>query len=220
MSINIIVTGLAKVGKSSFINYLAKDSFEIKLNKLDTSIDFCKLNDEVNVFSMSGERFFTDLCNKIVQGVDGVVIMIDSTDYKNIETNMQLAQYLSSLNIPLVIFANKIDLPTSYPLSNIEAMCNVYGEMHSGCAKTGDGVKESLYELLTSINSLGNYNRPEITEDGPLAADGGKSEMLDVFEYFHGYLEELQNYVVSRSYDPQNNRSNMKSIDKSQVLFT
>lgn len=219
MSVKLIVTGLANSGKSSFINCLVSNSFEIKVNKLSMSFDFGALNDEVTLLGINGENFFRNIASQIAQGADGVIILIDSTDYKNFETNIKLAQVIHSMRIPFLIFANKIDMPTAYPLASLENMFNSYCELHSGSAINGEGVKEILYEALTMINDYESFNNASISETALLARDGGKSEMIDVLEYFYGYLQELQNYVISCSYASYDRKVKVDDKEESQVLF-
>ena len=182
-------------------------------------LDFGKLSDEVTVFGIDGENVFGTVANQIIQNASGIILIIDSTDYENLEKNMELADFIRSINIPLLIFANKIDMPTSYPLQYLENMFSVYAPLHTGCANEGDGVKDALYEILSTTRDIETLNRPIYTENCTLATDGGKSEVLDVFEYFYGYLQELQNFVVSRNYNSYDKKIKIDSEKESQVLF-
>lgn len=112
------------------------------------------------IYTVPGQVYYNSTRKLVLQGVDGVVFVADSSaamQDENLESlrNLQenLAEYGRSLEeLPLVIQYNKRDLPDALPLEELEALLNPGGApSFEAVANTGQGVFPTLKALAACV---------------------------------------------------------------------
>ena len=112
------------------------------------------------IYTVPGQVYYNSTRKLVLQGVDGVVFVADSSasmqdenleSMKNLLEN--LAEYGRSLEeLPLVIQYNKRDLPDAMSVEELDALLNPYGvPSYEGVANTGQGVFPTLKALAACV---------------------------------------------------------------------
>ena len=126
------------------------------------------------LYTVPGQVYYNSTRKLVLQGVDGVVFVADSSasmveenleSMRNLEQN--LAEYGKSLaTMPLIIQYNKRDLPDALPVEELQRLLNPYGApCYEAIANTGQGVFPTLKALaarvLESIHTGSRSNAPQ-----------------------------------------------------------
>lgn len=112
------------------------------------------------IYTVPGQVYYNSTRKLVLQGVDGVVFVADSSaamveenleSMRNLEENLN--EYGKSLaEMPLVIQYNKRDLPDALPIEELEQLLNPQGvPAYEGVANTGQGVFPTLKALAGSV---------------------------------------------------------------------
>ncbi len=129
------------------------------------------------VYTVPGQVYYNSTRKLVLQGVDGVIFIADSSEkmreqniesLKNLEEN--LAEYGKNIaNLPLVIQYNKRDLPNAVSLETLEADLNHYGvPSFEAVANTGQGVFPTLKALAAVV--LRNLSKEHSIGGSPVPA--------------------------------------------------
>lgn len=137
------------------------------------------------IYTVPGQVYYNSTRKLVLQGVDGVVFVADSSpsmveenleSLRNLEENLN--EYGKSLsNIALVIQYNKRDLPDALPVEELDRLLNKNGvTTFEAVASTGQGVFPTLKALaaavLESIHSGSKSVPPANAPAAPLPAVG------------------------------------------------
>lgn len=128
------------------------------------------------IYTVPGQVYYNSTRKLVLQGVDGVVFVADSSasmveenleSLRNLEENLQ--EYGKSLaTLPHVIQFNKRDLPDALPVEEMERMLNKHGApTYEGIANTGQGVFPTLKALASCV--LKNIMQERSTTGAPTA---------------------------------------------------
>ncbi len=112
------------------------------------------------VYTVPGQVYYNSTRKLVLQGVDGVIFVADSSEkmreqniesLKNLEEN--LAEYGKNMStLPLVIQYNKRDLPDAMSLEKLAEDLNVFGvPSFEAVANTGQGVFPTLKALAAVV---------------------------------------------------------------------
>ncbi len=112
------------------------------------------------VYTVPGQVYYSSTRKLVLQGVDGVIFIADSSpnmmeenleSMRDLEAN--LAEYGRSADeIPLVIQYNKRDIPGALPIEVLEEKLNVRGvPAFEGIANTGQGVFPTLKAVAAAV---------------------------------------------------------------------
>jgi signal recognition particle receptor subunit beta len=112
------------------------------------------------LYTVPGQVYYNSTRKLVLQGVDGVVFVADSSasmveenleSMRNLEQN--LAEYGKSLaSMPLIIQYNKRDLPDALPVEELQRLLNPYGApCFEAIANTGQGVFPTLKALAARV---------------------------------------------------------------------
>ena len=115
---------------------------------------------QFQIYTVPGQVYYNSTRKLVLQGVDGVVFIADSSasmteenleSLRNLEEN--LAEYGKTLHdIPIVIQYNKRDLPDALPVAELERVLNPMGAPHfEAVANTGQGVFPTLKALAARV---------------------------------------------------------------------
>lgn len=112
------------------------------------------------VYTVPGQVYYNSTRKLVLQGVDGVIFVADSSPdmmEENLESMRNLAENLaeygrSAEEIPLVIQYNKRDIPGALPIAELEEQLNQRGvPAFEGVANTGQGVFPTLKALASCV---------------------------------------------------------------------
>ncbi|MEY2745181.1 MAG: hypothetical protein RL112_223 [Planctomycetota bacterium] len=118
------------------------------------------LKTSFQIYTVPGQVYYNSTRKLVLQGVDGVVFVADSSASmveENLESLGNLEQNLAEYGkdiaeIPLVIQYNKRDLPDALPLEELERLLNPRGvPSFEAVANTGQGVFPTLKALASIV---------------------------------------------------------------------
>jgi len=110
-------------------------------------------NIRLNIYTIPGQSLYKVSRKLILNGVDGIVFIADSSKSKlkeNIESFKELQKYLEEMGIdireiPIVIQYNKRDLPDALPVEELEKHINTIKAPYvESVAINGEGVVETI----------------------------------------------------------------------------
>src|SRR5436190_4427510 len=112
------------------------------------------------IYTVPGQVYYNSTRKLVLQGVDGVVFVADSSaamKEENLESMRNLEQNLneygkSLATMPLIIQYNKRDLPDALPVAELNALLNPYNApCFEAIANTGQGVFPTLKALAARV---------------------------------------------------------------------
>ena len=122
------------------------------------------------LYTVPGQIYYNNTRKLVLQGVDGIVFVADSSStkieenresFRNLVENLQ-AIGLSINDIPVVIQYNKRDLPDALPLNELDAQLNTKRlTTFEAVAKDGQGVFVTLKEIGRQVIERINTNQSE-----------------------------------------------------------
>mmetsp|Transcript_13629 Transcript_13629/g.50988 ORF Transcript_13629/g.50988 Transcript_13629/m.50988 type:complete len:184 (-) Transcript_13629:68-619(-) len=161
----VLVLGLANSGKTTLVNRLQpKKRADETAPTVGFSVErFTLFKTKLTVIDMSGQQKYKQLQECYYHDANAVVFVVDSAgDESGIESAKnalnEVLKHESLKNVPLIIFANKSDLPRARSAAEIATAMNLVEDeaspthraWHVGacCAKTGEGVDEGMRWVL------------------------------------------------------------------------
>lgn len=167
----ILMLGLDAAGKTTIL-------YKIKLNEVVTSIPTIGFNVETvtpmkgltfTVWDVGGQKKIRQLWHHYFQGAQGVIYVVDSTDHERLEeAKCELYNIIKSNEIsprvPVLVFANKQDLPgslTAAQLIDQLAIRQLPGNpwhVQTTCATTGEGIYEGLNAFSKMVREFKKEN--------------------------------------------------------------
>lgn len=133
------------------------------------------------IYTVPGQVYYNSTRKLVLQGVDGVVFVADSSaamveenleSMRNLEQN--LAEYGKNLaTIPLIIQYNKRDLPDALPVEELNRLLNPHNApFFEAIANSGQGVFPTLKALAASVlESIHSQNKsaPQAASAAPIS---------------------------------------------------
>ena len=120
------------------------------------------------IWDVGGQDNKRPLWNQYTRSSDGIIFVVDSEDKERLEeAKLELIRLLKNADnqkLPLLVIANKQDLPHSLPLCEIETALGLR-DLHPGqmwsirgaCAVTGEGLTEAMdamYDLIVKKKTM------------------------------------------------------------------
>ncbi|MHA2297154.1 MAG: ADP-ribosylation factor family protein [Candidatus Hodarchaeales archaeon] len=167
--------GLAAAGKTTLIKRMIKGRFIDDLPPtIGINIDQLKYKNSASQFvswDVGGQAYYRDDWKPYLKKSSGCVFVIDSNDREKVpevkeEFWMRLVPEIASLNIPLVVLANKQDLTSPMSTGEIARAIELhkleisYGIIPTS-AKTGLGIEKALEWLQQIIIEMRTKERGE-----------------------------------------------------------
>eukprot|EP00796_Vickermania_ingenoplastis_P007596 gene7596-5357_t len=166
--LSLVVCGLDNSGKTTIMNALKPE--EHRAQNISATIGynvetFQKGKVKFTAFDMGGAKKFRDLWSSYYQNVDGIIFVIDSSDAlrlcvvkDELEEMLQHAD-IKSRPVPLLIFANKMDITQLLDLYSAAKTGSRPFNIFASNALKGTGVNEGMEWLqgimLTQQKSAG-----------------------------------------------------------------
>jgi len=162
----ILMLGLDGAGKTTVL-------YKLKLNETVSTIPTIGFNVEsvqpvknvtFTVWDVGGQDKIRPLWRHYFVGCEGLVYVVDSVDHERfMEARDELTWILNSeemVGVPLVILANKQDMPRAYSPNDIATKLGLYEvrnrkwHIQGTSALSGQGVYESMEELSTLVKEF------------------------------------------------------------------
>lgn len=166
---NVVVCGLDNSGKSTILNTLKPDAdrSQVISATIGYNVETFQMGKvKFTAFDMGGAKKFRDLWNAYYKSVDGIIFVIDSSDalrlcvVKDELEEMLEHEDIKDRPIPLLIFANKMDVPDAKTPAEIVQMLDLYCASKTGSrpfnifasnALKGVGLTEGMNWLQDNI---------------------------------------------------------------------
>nr|WP_319372393.1 GTP-binding protein [uncultured Methanobacterium sp.] len=113
-SLKIVVFGALNAGKTTFVERLSGQELFLKgeFESITTSFDFVQIEQHgilIHLFASPGHRRFSFMWETLATGMDGAILLIDST-VGITPVDYELVKFIESYNVPYVVAANKEDI--------------------------------------------------------------------------------------------------------------
>uniref|UniRef100_A0A667I036 ADP-ribosylation factor-like protein 3 n=1 Tax=Lynx canadensis TaxID=61383 RepID=A0A667I036_LYNCA len=159
--VRILLLGLDNAGKTTLLKQLASEDISHITPTQGFNIKSVQSQGfKLNVWDIGGQRKIRPYWRNYFENTDILIYVIDSADRKRFEeTGQELAELLEEEKlscVPVLIFANKQDLLTAAPASEIAEGLNLHTirdrvwQIQSCSALTGEGVQVRLPEGLVT----------------------------------------------------------------------
>lgn len=117
-TLKIVVFGALNAGKTSIVERLSGQELFLKgdYENITTSFDFVQIERQgflIHLFASPGHRRFSFMWDTLAYGMDGAVMVIDSTVGVS-PVDSELIRFIQKFDVPFAVAANKSDI------SNIE----------------------------------------------------------------------------------------------------
>ena len=184
----ILLVGLDCAGKTTML-------YKMQLGKVETTIPTIGLNVEtvqyqkgvaittLIAWDVGGRDPLRPLWRHYYQNTDGIIFMVDSNDRERVEwTAEKLSEMLKEeelMDKPLLVFANKQDLPNALRTSELVEKLNLHSIRNrkwfiQECVATqGKGLYEGLGWLVAEMQSSAKEAQPSV--DLPAKASRAKA---------------------------------------------
>jgi len=170
--IKIVIAGPFAAGKTQFINTVSdiktvsterRTSTAGEKNVKDyttVAMDFGKIRideeHELYLFGTPGQSRFDFMWEILGGGALGIIILVDSTDPKTFHEARRIINFFQSrFPVPIVVGANKQDLPNAWPPEDVKFALDISEDedipVIGLSAKNKDDVKKTLLTLLDII---------------------------------------------------------------------
>ncbi|NWH99084.1 ARL14 protein, partial [Tichodroma muraria] len=159
---NILMLGLDSAGKSTLLyKFRYKDAF-LTMPTIGFNVDMIEAgkNFTLTFWDVGGQKKMRELWSNFLEGTDGLLYVVDSSDKCRLEESRREFELLLKnefiRNVPVVVLANKQDLPGALNAEEItrrlrmKKYCsdrNWY--VQPCCAVTGEGLAEALQRVAT-----------------------------------------------------------------------
>uniref|UniRef100_A0A8K9XF90 ADP-ribosylation factor-like protein 3 n=1 Tax=Oncorhynchus mykiss TaxID=8022 RepID=A0A8K9XF90_ONCMY len=158
VELRIVLLGLDNAGKTTLLKSLASEDINTITPTQGFNIKSVASHGmKLNVWDIGGQRKIRPFWKKYLENTDLLIYVIDSADKKRFEeTGLELEELIDEENlkgVPVLIFANKQDLATASPASEIAEGLNLHTyrdrqwQIQACSAVSGEGVQVSTVKL-------------------------------------------------------------------------
>ncbi len=178
-SLHVVVIGLDSAGKTSLL-------YRLKLKEFVETIPTKGFNTEkikvpvgngraitLQVWDVGGQEKLRPLWKSYTRRTDGMVFVVDSTEVERMEEAKvelhKITRTSENQGVPVLVLANKQDLPVALPVSDVEKVLAVHelsaSTLHhvQGCsAVDGQGLQpglEKLYEMILKRKKMVKHSK-------------------------------------------------------------
>jgi len=156
------MVGLDAAGKTTILYYFKLGDIVSSAPTIGFNVETLKYNRlTLTVWDIGGQSKVRPLWKHYYQNTNGIIFVVDSSDVQRVdEAALELRQIFKEnelTNTPILVFANKQDLPNALSVSELMNRLDLHSErnrawhVQSACAKTGAGLYEGLDWLSTQL---------------------------------------------------------------------
>ncbi|KAL0993857.1 hypothetical protein UPYG_G00114790 [Umbra pygmaea] len=163
--LRIVLLGLDNAGKTTLLKQLSSEDVNTITPTQGFNIKSLTSHGmKLNVWDIGGQRKIRPFWKKYLENTDLLIYVIDSADKKRFEeTGLELSELIGEENligVPVLIFANKQDLATASPASEIAEGLNLHTyrdrawQIQACSATSGEGVQMTFLLILITSHDL------------------------------------------------------------------
>nr|XP_056706207.1 ADP-ribosylation factor-like protein 14 [Euleptes europaea] len=162
----ILMLGLDSAGKSTLLYKMKFNDVFLTFPTVGFNVEMIETGENLalTVWDVGGQHKMRTAWSNYLENADCLVYIVDSTDRQRLdESKKELELILKNdrvKNVPLIVLANKQDLPGALDAEEITRRFNMKKHCHDRnwyvqpcCALTGDGVSEALQKLTSFAKS-------------------------------------------------------------------
>uniref|UniRef100_A0A8D0HS05 ADP-ribosylation factor-like protein 14 n=1 Tax=Sphenodon punctatus TaxID=8508 RepID=A0A8D0HS05_SPHPU len=162
----ILMLGLDSAGKSTLLYKLKFNDVFLTVPTIGFNVEMIETEKNValTVWDVGGQQKMRTLWGNYFENTDSLVYVVDSTDKQRLEDSKKELEFIlkneSTKNVPVVVLANKQDLPGALNAEEITKKFNMKKHCHDRnwyvqpcCAITGEGLAEALRKITAFANS-------------------------------------------------------------------
>ena len=168
---SVLIIGLDHAGKSTMLEYMKsrygkQASLPPERITPTVGMNIAKFDfggSQIMLWDLGGQMKMRGMWEKYYDDADGVIFILDSADpSRNKEAKQAFDRVREDdklMQVPIVIFANKQDMPGAQTVGSLgaEFNCDEATKIFGVSAITGRGVDEALTSILNSIQNY-SYN--------------------------------------------------------------
>ncbi|NXI43428.1 ARL14 protein, partial [Galbula dea] len=157
---NILMLGLDSAGKSTLLYkfrynevFLTSPTIGFNVDMIDTEKDFT-----LTIWDVGGQQKMREVWCDFLENTNGLLYVVDSSDKQRLEESKREFELILKSeflkNVPVVVLANKQDLPGALNAEEITRRFNMKKHcsdrnwyVQPCCAFTGEGLSEALQRL-------------------------------------------------------------------------
>jgi len=155
----IIVVGLQNSGKSTIVNFMKDDANKVEETTptVGFSVEQVKLEKcKLTIVDLSGDKRYHKLWSCYYEEAQAIIFVIDAVDKAALGEAkgclMDVVSHEQLQKIPLLVFANKSDIPTALSHNDVMLEMDLKNSLHNKkswqiCASsglTGEGLQEGM----------------------------------------------------------------------------
>ncbi|HIP17434.1 MAG TPA: GTP-binding protein [Methanothermococcus okinawensis] len=158
--IKVVILGSEDVGKTTLMENLLGNIGKVEYNKTTVAIDYGSLilnGKKIHIFGTPGQKRFHFMRELTLKGVDFAIVVLDSS--KGImDLDKKIINTLNNMNIPYLIFLNKIDIVNR---ENLNKLLYEIKENYKDCCHIieGSGLNGVGLDKLKDILSNLTYRK-------------------------------------------------------------
>ncbi|MBU1159409.1 MAG: GTP-binding protein [Candidatus Thermoplasmatota archaeon] len=158
--LKLCLLGDGAVGKTSLVRRYVHDSFDdrylisfgTKVSKKTVTVS--EVDADLMIWDILGQKTHESLHSAYYRGAAGAFAVCDFTRRQTVESVATWIDGIRSVvgDIPIIMLANKSDLPKAFPSEEIRSIASSKGcEMMETSAKTGENVEEAFIALTRKM---------------------------------------------------------------------
>ncbi|NYB27668.1 MAG: GTP-binding protein [Methanobacteriaceae archaeon] len=150
--LKVVVFGALNAGKTTFVEKLSGQKLFLKgeYENITTSFDFVQMeqgNFLIHLFASPGHRRFSFMWDTLATGMDGAILLIDST-VGITPVDHELIKFILNYDVPYVIAVNKNDICSLEP-TNVRKELDISDEIP--VINTSAIINQNLVNVLDSL---------------------------------------------------------------------
>ncbi|NXC66087.1 ARL14 protein, partial [Anhinga anhinga] len=170
---NMLMLGLDSAGKSTLLYKLKYNNVFLTIPTIGFNVDMIETGKDFTLtfWDVGGQQKMRQFWCNFLENADGLLYVVDSSDKWRLEESRREFELILKndflRNIPVVVLANKQDLPGALNAEEItrrfhmKKYCsNRNWYVQPCCALTGEGVSEALQRLTSFVK---HYSRSKET---------------------------------------------------------
>lgn len=162
----ILLLGLDSAGKSTLLYKLKLAEDIVTIPTVGFNVETLEWEKRLSltVWDVGGQTRMRSVWGDYCEHTDGLVYVVDSTDKQRLEDSRREFEHILKnehmKNVPVVLLANKQDVPGALTAEDITRMfkvkklcCNRNWYVQPCCAITGEGLTEGLRKVTEFVKS-------------------------------------------------------------------